>query len=151
VIAGNSDPIFRRLMGVIGRPDLAAAPDLQSNQGRVARNDELDAAISAWSGALPIAEVLTQLDAAEVPAGRIYSAADIVADPHYQAREMLLETTLPDGTAVKMPGVVPKLSATPGEVNWRGPGLGEHGAEILRGLGYAAAEIETLQAAGVTL
>jgi crotonobetainyl-CoA:carnitine CoA-transferase CaiB-like acyl-CoA transferase len=150
VIAGNSDPIFRRLMGAIGRPDLGQAPDLQSNQGRVARNDELDAAIAAWSLALPIADVLTQLDAAEVPAGRIYSVADIVTDPHYQARDMLLAETLPDGTAVTMPGIVPKLSATPGQVNWRGPALGEHSADVLSDLGYSADDIEKLRAAGVT-
>jgi crotonobetainyl-CoA:carnitine CoA-transferase CaiB-like acyl-CoA transferase len=150
VIAGNSDPIFRRLMGAIGRPDLGQAPDLQSNEGRVARNDELDAAIAAWSLTLPIADVLTRLDAAEVPAGRIYSVADIVTDPHYQARDMLLAETLPDGTAVKMPGIVPKLSATPGQVNWRGPVLGEHSAAVLGDLGYSAEEIEKLRAAGVT-
>jgi crotonobetainyl-CoA:carnitine CoA-transferase CaiB-like acyl-CoA transferase len=150
VIAGNSDPIFRRLMVAIGRPDLGQAPDLQSNEGRVARNDELDAAIAAWSLALPIADVLTRLDAAEVPAGRIYSVADIVTDPHYQARDMLLAETLPDGTAVKMPGIVPKLSATPGQVNWRGPVLGEHSAAVLGDLGYSAEEIEKLRAAGVT-
>jgi crotonobetainyl-CoA:carnitine CoA-transferase CaiB-like acyl-CoA transferase len=150
VIAGNSDPIFRRLMRAIGRPDLAEAPDLQSNEGRVARNDELDAAIAGWSGALPIAEVLARLDAAEVPAGRIYSVADIAADPHYQTRDMLLDETLPDGTVVKMPGITPKLSATPGQVNWRGPALGEHSAELLRDLGYDEAEIDALRAAGVT-
>jgi crotonobetainyl-CoA:carnitine CoA-transferase CaiB-like acyl-CoA transferase len=150
VIAGNSDPIFRRLMVAIGRPDLGQAPDLQSNEGRVARNDELDAAIAAWSLALPIADVLTRLDAAEVPAGRIYSVAVIVTDPHYQARDMLLAETLPDGTAVKMPGIVPKLSATPGQVNWRGPVLGEHSAAVLGDLGYSAEEIEKLRAAGVT-
>jgi len=150
VIAGNSDPIFRRLMAAIGRPDLGQAPDLQSNEGRVARNDELDAAIAVWSLALPIADVLTRLDAAEVPAGRIYSVADIVTDPHYQARDMLLAETLPDGTEVKMPGIVPKLSATPGQVNWRGPMLGEHSAAVLGDLGYSAEEIEKLRAAGVT-
>jgi crotonobetainyl-CoA:carnitine CoA-transferase CaiB-like acyl-CoA transferase len=144
VIAGNSDPIFRRLMRAI------EAPDLQSNEGRVARNDELDAAIAGWSGSLPIAEVLARLDAAEVPAGRIYSVADIAADPHYQARDMLLDETLPDGTVVKMPGITPKLSATPGQVNWRGPALGEHSAALLRDLGYDEAEIDALREAGVT-
>jgi crotonobetainyl-CoA:carnitine CoA-transferase CaiB-like acyl-CoA transferase len=94
--------------------------------------------------------VLTQLDAAEVPAGRIYSVADIVTDPHYQARNMLLAETLPDGTAVTMPGIVPKLSATPGQVNWRGPALGEHSADVLSDLGYSADDIEKLRAAGVT-
>lgn len=150
VIAGNSDPIFQRLMIAIGRPDLAHAPDLQSNEGRVARNDELDAAISAWSSTRPIADVLTLLDAADVPAGRIYSAADILADPHYQAREMLISATLPDGTAVKMPGIIPKLSATPGQVNWEGPALGQHGDEILQALGYQPDDIATLRAEGVT-
>lgn len=150
VIAGNSDPIFQRLMLAIGRPDLAHAADLQSNVGRVARNEELDAAISAWSSTRPIAEILAMLEAAEVPAGKIYSVADIISDPHYQAREMLITSTLPDGTVVKMPGIVPKLSVTPGQVNWRGPALGQHGRDILHELGYTPADIETLLAEGVT-
>jgi succinyl-CoA---D-citramalate CoA-transferase len=149
VIAGNSDPIFRRLMGAIGRPDLAADPALQGNEGRVLRNDELDEAIAAWSSSLPTDEVLKALEAADVPAGRIYSAADIARDPHYRARDMILPATLPDGTEVEMPGIAPKLSATPGEVNWQGPRLGEHTADVLRDLGFESTEIERLKAAGV--
>ena len=136
VIAGNSDPIFRRLMAVTGRHDLAGDPALRNNDGRVARNAELDAAITAWSRSLPVADALAALEAAEVPAGRIYSVADIVADPHYQAREMIVSATLPDGITVKMPGITPKLSQTPGCVNWSGPSLGQHNAEILRDIGF---------------
>ena len=138
VIAGNSDPIFRRLMTAIGRDDLGADPSLQGNSGRVVRSDELDSAIAAWTRTRPIAEVLAVLETAEVPAGPIYSVADIVADPHYQARDMILPTTLPDGTEVRMPGITPKLSDTPGDVRWPGPALGEHNAEILRELGLAS-------------
>ena len=139
VIAGNSDPIFRRLMRVVGRADLADDPALARNDGRVARNAELDAAITAWTRMHTIEAALTALEAAEIPAGRIYSVADIAADPHYQARDMILSTTLPDGTPVQMPGIVPKLSETPGQVNWSGPALGEHNAEILRGIGFGQA------------
>ncbi|WP_336492281.1 CaiB/BaiF CoA transferase family protein, partial [Methylobacterium nigriterrae] len=112
VIAGNSDPIFRRLMNAIGRPDLAEDPDLRSNDGRTAQSAMLDSAIADWSKGRTIAEALAALDAADVPAGRIYSVADIVADPHYAARDMILDTELPGGTHVRMPGIVPKLSET---------------------------------------
>ena len=149
VIAGNSDPIFRRLMGVIGRADLANDPALRGNEGRVARNEELDAAIATWSATLPTEAVLAALEAAEVPASRIYSAADIMRDPHYLARDMIRQAILPDGAAVKMPGVTPKLSATPGSVRWEGPRLGEHTADVLRGLGFDADKIERLQQTGV--
>ncbi len=145
VIAGNSDPIYQRLMRLIGRTDLADDPVFAHNDGRAARSALLDAAIAGWTSSLPIDAVLAALEGAAVPAGRIYSVADIVADPHYQARDMLLDARLPDGTAVKMPGIVPKLSATPGEVRWQGPGLGEHTDTVLRGLGLDEAEIGRLR------
>lgn len=144
VIAGNSDPIFKRLMRAIGRPDLADDQTLARNDGRVVRGAEIDAAITHWTSGQKIEPILEALEAAEVPAGRIYSVADIVADPHYQARDMLLTNTLPDGTQVKMPGIVPKLSETPGGVRWLGPALGEHGPALLAALGYSAEEISSL-------
>ncbi|AIR87731.1 CaiB/BaiF CoA transferase family protein [Pseudomonas cremoricolorata] len=149
VIAGNSDPIFNRLMRAIGRPDLAEREDLRHNDGRAPQSQMLDDAISAWTRSHSIEQVLAELEQAEVPAGRIYSVADIVADPHYQAREMILDTTLPGGAEVKMPGIVPKLSDTPGKVNWQGPQLGQHTDAVLAELGLDAATIERLKAAGV--
>ncbi|WP_346828639.1 CaiB/BaiF CoA-transferase family protein [Pseudomonas abietaniphila] len=149
VIAGNSDPIFKRLMQTIGRPDLGEAPEFAQNDGRAAQSEMLDAAISAWSSSLPINEVLQALEQAEVPAGRIYNVADIVADPHYQAREMILDAQLPGGTHVKMPGIVPKLSETPGSVNWQGPALGQHTDSVLGDLGMTAADIAQLKTDGV--
>ena len=118
VIAGNGDPIFRRLMTTIGRGDLGTDPGLQGNSGHVVRSDELDSASAAWTRARPIAEMLAVLETAEIPAGAIYSVADIVADPHYQASGMILPTTLPDGTEVRMPGITPMLSDKPGDVRW---------------------------------
>ncbi|OLF55566.1 CaiB/BaiF CoA transferase family protein [Pseudomonas chlororaphis] len=149
VIAGNSDPIYKRLMAVIGRPDLGEAPEFAHNDGRAAQSGLLDAAITHWTSSQPIDAVLAALQAAEVPAGRIYSVADIVADPHYQARDMLLDAELPGGVRVTMPGIVPKLSATPGAVNWQGPALGQHTDGILAGLGLAGADIQRLKQAGV--
>lgn len=149
VIAGNSDPIYKRLMHTIGRSDLAEAPEFAHNDGRAAKSGLLDAAITHWTSSLPIEQVLGALEAAEVPAGRIYSVADIVSDPHYQAREMLLNAELPGGVSVKMPGIVPKLSETPGGVNWQGPTLGQHTDEILGNLGLAGADIQRLKTSGV--
>jgi crotonobetainyl-CoA:carnitine CoA-transferase CaiB-like acyl-CoA transferase len=149
VIAGNSDPIFKRLMQTIGRPDLGEAPEFAQNDGRAAQSEMLDATISAWSSSLPIDDVLQALEQAEVPAGRIYNVADIVADPHYQAREMILDAQLPGGTNVKMPGIVPKLSETPGSVNWQGPALGQHTDSVLGDLGLTAADIAQLKTDGV--
>ena len=149
VIAGNSDPIFKRLMQTIGRADLAEDPEFAHNDGRAAQSDMLDGAISAWSSELPIDDVLKALEAAEVPAGRIYNVADIVADPHYQARGMILDADLPGGATVKMPGIVPKLSETPGSVNWQGPALGQHTDSVLGELGMSAADIAQLKHSGV--
>ncbi|OFD34569.1 carnitine dehydratase [Acinetobacter baumannii] len=149
VIAGNSDPIFKRLMHVIGREDLANRPEFEHNDGRAQQSDLLDAAIESWSRQHSIDEVLQQLEQAEVPSGRIYSVADMVNDPHFNARDMLLSTELPDGQVVKMPGIVPKLSETPGQVKWRGPELGEHTESVLKQYGYQTEEIESLRVSGV--
>ncbi|RXG89297.1 CaiB/BaiF CoA transferase family protein [Bradyrhizobium vignae] len=148
VIAGNSDAIFRRLMQVVGRPDLADDPSLASNDGRVRRNAILDAAITAWTTTRMMEEILAVLDGADVPAGRIYSVADIVSDPHYAAREMILPTELPGDVTVKMPGITPKFSDTPGAVRWSGPTLGQHTDEVLSGLGLEEADIARLRRTG---
>lgn len=148
VIAGNSDAIFRRLMTVIGRPDLATDDGLATNDKRVARNAELDEAIALWTGQHTMSAVLESLEAAGVPAGRIYSVADIVSDPHYLARDMIISVGLPGDIAVKMPGIVPKLSDTPGAVCWSGPKLGEHTDQVLAALGKTEQEIRELRRRG---
>jgi crotonobetainyl-CoA:carnitine CoA-transferase CaiB-like acyl-CoA transferase len=148
VIAGNSDAIFKRLMCVIGRPDLRDDPMLNSNDGRVDCNAMLDEAISAWTSQRTLDEILSLLDAADIPAGRIYSVADIVEDPHYAAREMIVPTELPGDIEVKMPGIAPKLSDTPGAVRWPGPTLGQHTDEVLTSLGFGEADIARLRRAG---
>jgi len=148
VIAGNADSIFKRLMHAIGRDDLGQDPALAQNVGRVKRTADIDGAIAAWAGALDLEDILTALEAADVPHGKIYTAADVVADAQYLAREMILPVTLSDGTALKLPGVVPKLSATPGAMQWVGPKLGEHTDEVLRGIGYSDADIARLRGAG---
>lgn len=149
VIAGNSDAIFKRLMIAVGRPDLAADEDLATNDRRVVRNAELDAAIADWTRQQTIAEVLEVLEAAGVPAGRIYSVADIVDDPHYLARGMIIPAALPGDVSVKMPGIVPKLSGTPGTVRWSGPELGAHTEIILAELGKSEQDVRELRQRGV--
>ena len=147
-IGANGDAIFRRLMLALGREDLADDPQLADNAGRDARRSELYAAIEAWTRVHDEAEVLAVLTAAEVPASRIYSVADMFADPQYLARQMLESATLPDGRQFRIPGIVPKLSETPGSTEWLGPELGEHTDGTLQRLGYAAAEISALRDAG---
>ncbi len=149
VIGGNNDSIFKRLMKTIGRDDLADDPLLATNAGRVPRAEELDAAIGAWTGRHTLDHVLAALDEAQVPAGRIYSIKDIVADMHYRARGMIERHRLPSGEEVLLPGIVPKFSATPGATRWIGPPLGAHTAEVLSALGYSVAEQERLKARGV--
>jgi formyl-CoA transferase len=149
VIGANADSIFKRMMSAIGRQDLADDPALARNDGRVARTAELDGVIAAWCAGHDLEEVLTVLGAAEVPVGKIYSAADIAADPHYQAREMIRQFKLADGQPLKLPGLVPKFSETPGEVNWLGPELGAHTAEVLTALGYDDAAQRALKEQGV--
>ncbi|NVZ21207.1 CaiB/BaiF CoA transferase family protein [Pseudomonas costantinii] len=140
LIAGNGDSIYQRLMEVIGRKDLAADPALAQNDGRVLQVQRIDAAICEWTARLPLDEVLSVLTDARIPAGKIYNAADIAHDPHYRAREMLLDSHLHDGTPVTLPGIVPKLGATPGQVTRPAPTLGQHTAEILGELGIDTAQ-----------
>ncbi len=147
-IGANGDAIFQRFMRAIGRDDLADAADLADNAGRDARRDELYGVIDRWAASLPLAEVEAVLLRAEVPASRIYSAADMFNDPQFLAREMFLSARLPDGQPFRMPGIVPKLSATPGSVAWTGPTLGEHNQQVLGELGYDAAQIAALRAQG---
>lgn len=149
VIAGNGDAIFKRLMNAIGRDDLADDPELARNDGRVRQNDKLDKAIGDWTAQRPLKEALQILEAAQVPSGRVYTAADIAEDPHYAARGMVQRDTLPDGEPIDLPGIVPKLSATPGRTKWIGPALGAHTEEVLATLGIGAEEFSNLRADGV--
>lgn len=139
LIAGNGDSIFRRLMERIGRMDLASDPELQHNDGRVRHVARIDAAISTWTAERSMDEVLAALNEARIPAGKIYDAADIASDPHYQARDMLLQGTLDDGTPVILPGIVPKLQDTPGQVRSSAPTLGQHTDAVLEAHGIDAA------------
>lgn len=149
LIAGNGDSIFRRLMTIIERTDLADDPALADNQGRAAQAERLDQAISEWTAGHDLQEVLDAMNQAGVPCGKSYDAADIASDPHYRAREMILETELPDGSAVEVPGIVPKLSRTPGDVRSLAPRLGEHTQEILDQLGIDAATRQDWQSRGI--
>ncbi len=133
LIGGNGDSIWRRLMQAAGRADLASDPRLAHNAGRVAHQAEVDAAIAAFTATLPAAEVVAQLEAAGVPVGTIYSAADIAHDPHYQARQMFEPVEIGERT-IRLPAIVPKLSATPGSTQFAGPELGQHTREVLREL-----------------
>jgi crotonobetainyl-CoA:carnitine CoA-transferase CaiB-like acyl-CoA transferase len=149
LIAGNGDSIFKRLMNAIGRADMAENPDYAHNDGRARHAGVIDAAIGHWASALELDKVLEILDQAGVPAGRVYDIADIATDPHYQAREMLLDSRLPDGTPLKVPGIVPKLSDTPGGIYRLAPHLGQDTEEILNQLGISAEQQADWQARGL--
>lgn len=147
-IGANGDAIFQRFMRAIGRDDLADDPSLADNAGRDLRRDELYGVIDRWANATPLAQMLETLNGAEVPASRIYSAEDMFSDPQFLAREMFLSAKLPDGKTFKMPGIVPKLSATPGGVDAIGPALGEHNQHVLSALGYSQEQISALHRDG---
>ena len=149
LIAGNGDSIFKRLMTAIGRDDLGNDPTLADNAGRVARVVELDAAIEAWTQSRTVADVLKVLREAKVPAGRVYTAKDIAEDPHYRARDMILKQVTRDGHEIEVPGIVPKLSATPGSVRSSAPRLGDDTDAVLAELGLAAEAIAALRARNV--
>lgn len=149
-IGGNSDAIFKRLMKAIGRPELGDDPRYATNADRSERADELDALIEGWTKQHPVEVIQQVMDEAAVPAGPIYSVTDIMDDAQYQARNMFIEADLEGIGPVKMPGLVPKLSATPGEVEFYGGPLGAHNEEVYRGLlGLSSVEYERLAEEGV--
>jgi formyl-CoA transferase len=145
LIAGNGDSIFKRLMQVIGREDLASDEALANNAGRVARVEEIDAAIGAWAATRTVDEVLAPLGEAGVPAGRVYTAQDIVEDPHFRARDMIIRQQTRDGHELDVPGIVPKLMGTPGAVRRAAPRLGGDTDEVLREIGLSAEQIAALR------
>lgn len=148
VIGANSESIYRRLMAVLGRQDLADDPALRTNAGRVPRQAEIDGAVAAWTRALPSSEVIERLAQAAVPAGPVNSVADMLDDPHFQSRG-LVEEVEAGGRPLKIPAIVPRLVATPGRTDWPGPALGAHNREILGGLlGLTDEELARLEAEG---
>ncbi|OWT63648.1 CaiB/BaiF CoA transferase family protein [Candidimonas nitroreducens] len=149
VIAGNGDSIFRRLMNVIGRGDLGNDPGLADNAGRVSRVAELDEAIGAWIADRSAREALELLEGASVPAGRIYTVADIAVDPHYRARGMLQQVEMEDGTKLAVPGIVPKLSRTPGRWRRNAPHLGQDSDAVLHEIGLSPEQIQALKNRGI--
>jgi formyl-CoA transferase len=149
LIAGNGDSIFRRLMAMIGREDLGNAPALADNAGRVARVAELDRVIGEWTKDRTVDEVMAALDAASVPAGRIYTVEDIARDPHYQARGMLEKVRMDDGTELAVPGVVPKLSRSPGARDRVAPRLGQDTVSVLNDIGLSPEQIRQLIDRGI--
>jgi formyl-CoA transferase len=149
LIAGNGDSIFKRLMHTMGRDDLGNAPALGDNAGRVKRVAEIDAAIGDWAAQLTVDQVLEALDKAAVPAGRIYTVADIAADPHYQAREMIQHVQMDDGTSLAVPGIIPKLSRTPGSHRRNAPTIGQDTDAVLNEIGLTAAQIQALKDKGI--
>lgn len=145
LIAGNGDSIFKRLMQVIAREDLGNDPALANNAGRVQRVQELDAAIEAWTQSRSVTDVLAALAQASVPAGRVYTAKDIVEDPHYRARDMILQQQTRDGHEIEVPGIVPKLMGTPGQVRSSAPKLGDDTDAVLAELGMSSDQIDELR------
>lgn len=149
LIAGNGDSIFKRLMSLIGRDDVANDPAFAHNDGRSAEADYIDSIISQWTIQHSLDDVLEALHENRVPAGRVYDVEDIFNDPHYKAREMLIQGELEDGTEVTLPGVLPKLRKTPGSVERRAPTLGQDTEEVLGKIGIDAKELSELRAKGV--
>ena len=149
IIGGNADSIFKRLMRAAGRDDLAGDPRLADNAGRVAHQREVDDAIAEWTRTLDSDRALEVLDAAGVPAGPIYSVADMMGDPHYNARG-LFETVEVAGEPLKVPALTPKLGTTPGATLWPGPELGAHNREVYMGsLGLDEDELRSLASDGI--
>jgi len=149
LVAGNGDGIYRRLMEVINRLELRDDPELANNAGRAKQAERIDEAIGQFTSTRSVNDVIALLESVRVPAGRVYTAADIANDPQYQARDMLVETTAYDGEPLTQPGIVPKLSETPGAIWQRAPKLGEHTQQVLEQAGFTAEQLADLQTRGI--
>jgi crotonobetainyl-CoA:carnitine CoA-transferase CaiB-like acyl-CoA transferase len=149
VVGGNGDSIFKRLMEAAGRPDMANDSRLSDNSGRVQHEQEIDKALSAWCDSLPSADILQSLDQSRVPAGPIYNAEDMLADPHFNERGLFEQVEI-NGEPLKIPAMIPRLSDTPGDTQWPGPEVGSHNAEVFEDLlGLNKAALEQLRDDGV--
>jgi formyl-CoA transferase len=149
LIAGNGDSIFKRLMNVIGQPDMASNPAYADNTGRVKHILRIDEVIGAWTILHGVDQVLQVLEKAKVPAGKIYTAADIANDPHFRSREMIISQKDSDGSELLVPGIVPKLSRTPGQL-WRSaPDIGQDNEDIFNQIGLTESQIQALYDSGV--
>jgi len=149
LVAGNGDSIFKRLMKMIDRADLANDPALENNDGRVARVAELDQAIGVWAKTMTTDQALELLDSVAVPAGKIYTIADIANDPHFKARGNIETIQMQDGSKLDVPGVIPKLSRTPGSIKTLAPNIGENTDEILQSIGLTEAQVASLKERGI--
>ncbi|MEM9668076.1 MAG: CoA transferase [Pseudomonadota bacterium] len=150
IIAANQDTIFKRLADAMDQPELATDPRYATHVARGANQDELDALINQWTGTLTVSELEALMDKHAVPSGKIYRAPDMIDDPHYKAREAIIEVE--DGTWGKVPmqNTFPRFSETQGEVRWTGPELGEHNEDVFQGLlGLGSDELEKLHIDGV--
>jgi formyl-CoA transferase len=149
LIAGNGDSIFKRLMTVIGQHEMASNPAYSDNTGRVKHILKIDEVIGAWTILHGVDQVLEVLEKAKVPAGKIYTAADIAMDPHFRAREMIISQKQSDGSELLVPGIVPKLSRTPGQLKRTAPDIGQDNEDIFKQIGLTESQIQALYSSGV--
>ncbi len=150
LIGANQDTVFRRLCAAMGRPELADDPKYADHFARGDRQQELDDLIGEWSRGLTTQETLDLMELHAVPAGRIYKAADMLDDPHYEARDAIVKVNHPLYKKLFMQNIFPKLSETPGDIQWPGPELGQHNKEVYEDmLGITPSRLEELKAAGV--
>jgi len=149
IIGANGDSIFKRLCEKMGRPDMAQDARFANNAGRVENEEEIDAVILGWTGSMDSSSALSLLDEARVPSGPIYSVADMMINEHFVARGLFEEVEV-NGKKLKIPAMVPKLSATPGRTEWAGPEVGAYNEEIYGDLlGLSVEEIAELKAQGI--
>ncbi|SES34770.1 CaiB/BaiF CoA-transferase family protein [Psychrobacillus sp. OK032] len=149
VIAANGDNIFQRLLKTMGRDDLVGDGRFLTNDQRAANVDYIDDTIQEWTMQYPLKECVDILNENGIPAGAIYSVEDMLDDPQYKAREMIVDVPHPDLGSLKVPGIVPKLSETPGQIKWLGSKIGEHNNQVFKDIGLTEEQIEQLYEKGI--